>query len=148
MTSAFGARVVTGDGFVVVSLTGELDLAEAPRLRDVLDDVLGSPPQLVVIDAAELTFLDSSGIGVLVGAHNALEAAGSQFVIANLAEMTGKPIRLTEVDTAISVHWAPPPVTPWSSPEASVRSILAALAIEPLGPRVDEPVDVDAGPVA
>jgi anti-anti-sigma factor len=141
MTSAFVAQMASGDGYVVVSLAGELDLAEAAGLRKLFDRVVTSSPQLVVVDAAELTFLDSSGIGILVGTHNALAAAGGQLVIANLGEKTGKPVRLTEVDTAIPVHWAKPVVTPWSSPEATVGSILGALGVA--DDDLDDAVDVE-----
>ena len=146
MTSAFVAEVASGDGFVAVSLSGELDLAETAGLRKVLDRVLASAPRLVVIDAAELTFLDSSGIGILVAAHNSLVAAGGQFVIANLGESTGKPVRLTEVDTAIPVHWAAPVVQPWVSPDVTVEAILAALGMGRSAAELG--VDVDAEPIS
>jgi stage II sporulation protein AA (anti-sigma F factor antagonist) len=144
MTSAFVAEVASGNGYVVVSLAGELDLAEAAGLRKVLDRVVTSTPRLVVIDTAALTFLDSSGIGILVAAHNAHEGAGGHFVIANLGESTGKPVRLTEVDTAIPVHWADPVVQPWASPEATVETILEALGLSDV---TRAKLDVDAEPI-
>src|SRR5437764_14099584 len=82
MIRGFVADLSTGDGFVAVSLSGELDLAEAPVLRKTLDRVLRPGTSLIVIDAHALQFIDSTGIGVLVAAHNHLEATGGLLVIA------------------------------------------------------------------
>ena len=73
MGGGFEVVLTTGDGYVVVSLTGEFDLAEAPLLRKSLDRLVRAGTPLIVIDANELTFLDSTGIGVLVGSHNQQE---------------------------------------------------------------------------
>jgi anti-anti-sigma factor len=129
MTAGFNAALHLGDTHAVVSLSGELDLAEAPGLRRTLTRVLESHPSLVVIDARELHFLDSTGIGVLVAARNEQDAAGRLFVIANLSESVGRPIRLTGVDTAIPVHWAGQPVQPWLDADADPASILSALGL-------------------
>jgi anti-sigma B factor antagonist len=130
MGGGFDVVVTSGDGYVVLSVSGELDLAEAPALRNSLDRLVRSGTPLIVVDATELTFLDSTGIGVLVGSHNQQESFGRLLVIANLSEAAGRPVRLTEVDTAIPVHWAPPTVSPWSNPDATPTSILTALGFE------------------
>ncbi|MFL6237938.1 MAG: STAS domain-containing protein [Actinomycetes bacterium] len=147
MTGGFTSELHTGDGFVVVSLTGELDLAEGPGLRKSLERVLRTGTRLVVIDAAELTFLDSSGIGLLVAAHNQQQAAGALLVIANLKEGVGRPIRLTEVDTAVPVHWAATPVTPWADEAADPVSILTGLGFSDAASALAAAVDVDAEPI-
>jgi anti-anti-sigma factor len=64
---------VARDGDVtVVTAAGELDLAVKDDLRDVLAPLTGS----VVIDLADVTFVDSSTLGVLVGAHKRLTGDG------------------------------------------------------------------------
>ena len=130
MPGGFYADLITGDGYVVVSLSGELDLAEAPTLRETLEKVTMAGAGLIVVDAADLTFLDSSGIGVLVGAHKEQAATGGQFVIANLADGVGRPVRITEVDTAIPVHWGDPVVRPWLDVAADSDAILTTLGLD------------------
>lgn len=130
MGGGFDVVLTTGDGYVVVSLSGELDLAEAPVLRKALDRLVRAGTPLIAIDATELTFLDSTGIGVLVASHNQQESFGRLLVVANLSEAAGRPVRLTEVDTAIPVHWAPPTVQPWTDPDATPASILTALGFD------------------
>jgi anti-sigma B factor antagonist len=52
----------------VVAVSGELDLASAPELREVLDRHLDSATSLIVADLGAVTFLDSTALAVLVGA--------------------------------------------------------------------------------
>src|SRR3954466_9976231 len=73
--------LATGDGFVVVSLSGELDLSEATSLRNTLARLVQSNTPLIVVNAAELSFLDSSGIGVLVATANQQTASDAVLVI-------------------------------------------------------------------
>ena len=55
------------DGCAVVVATGEIDLCTSPRLRDTLAGATDSADR-VVVDMTAVTFLDSTGIGVLMGA--------------------------------------------------------------------------------
>ena len=61
--------VVTGvdsrDGAVVVSLAGELDLYNAEEIRAALAEAIASAPRCVVVDMAEVDFVDSTALGVL-----------------------------------------------------------------------------------
>lgn len=57
-------------GRLEVRLGGELDLAAVPDVQPELDRLLGLPRQPLRIDAAELEFLDSSGVAVLIRLAN------------------------------------------------------------------------------
>jgi anti-sigma B factor antagonist len=52
---------------VVLVLDGELDLSSAPELRDTLIDQFNGGHHRLVVDMTEVTFVDSTGLGVLVG---------------------------------------------------------------------------------
>jgi anti-sigma B factor antagonist len=69
-----------GIGPMVVTLSGELDLASAPALRPVLADAASRGGDLVV-DLADLAFIDSTGLWVLIKANAAAEAAGGAFTL-------------------------------------------------------------------
>ncbi|MGH6654009.1 MAG: STAS domain-containing protein [Actinocrinis sp.] len=62
----------------VVTASGELDLAAADGLWRAIEPLL-TPGALVVLDGAGLTFLDSSGLRVLLQAHKRAEADGAVF---------------------------------------------------------------------
>lgn len=98
----FDVRSETTPGGVdVVFVTGELDLATAPRLDEVLGAVTA---EAVVVDLSGCTFLDSAGIRALMGtartfaeADRGLRMVTSDAGILRLLEITG-------VDTLIRVH--------------------------------------------
>jgi anti-sigma B factor antagonist len=52
----------------VVAVRGEIDVATAPQLREVLHEVIAQGHPTVVLDLLDVTFLDSTALGVLVGA--------------------------------------------------------------------------------
>ena len=56
------------DGRGRVAPHGEIDLAGAPRLREALSDVLAGGHTDLVMDLRAVTFIDSTGLGLLVGA--------------------------------------------------------------------------------
>src|SRR5262249_34841300 len=60
-------RRVDGDERIL-EVAGEIDVATSPALRSELSDLLGDAPPRVTLDFAQVSFIDSSGLGVLVGA--------------------------------------------------------------------------------
>jgi anti-anti-sigma factor len=66
-------------GTVVVAVAGEVDMATAPALHAALVDALTTyTPTVVDVDLSACTFLDCSGIRVLVAAHATAQASGCQ----------------------------------------------------------------------
>ncbi len=65
MASEVAHRVVTGEAYTVVRLTGVLDGAAAPAVRSALLDVLAGQPEAVVVDVGELRVADPASVGVL-----------------------------------------------------------------------------------
>lgn len=71
-----------GEGETLVTVSGELDLATAPTLRDTLVDLVGQRrPELLVLDLQGVTFMDSTAIGVIVGAKKRQTAGGGHFTV-------------------------------------------------------------------
>ncbi len=70
----------TEDALTAVRVRGELDVATAPELKDRLAEALGlGKPLLVSLE--DVTFMDSRGIGVLVGATRQAREVGSDVAI-------------------------------------------------------------------
>jgi anti-sigma B factor antagonist len=73
------------DGTVVIGLAGDLDLAAIPSLREHVQTQLGTVGcHMLTLDMSELTFLDSSGIGILVELCNLAKSRGIGFGMVNV----------------------------------------------------------------
>ncbi len=63
------------DQVMKVAITGEVDVSNAADLRSALDAALADDVKTVEVDVAQVPYIDSTGIGVLVGAaHRAADA--------------------------------------------------------------------------
>jgi anti-anti-sigma factor len=81
----FSSQVRRADGAVVVELAGELDIAGAPQLRDILLDLMIShESRRIVLDLAELRFIDATGLHLLGLAAQRIERSGGDLEVRNL----------------------------------------------------------------
>ncbi|WP_395090697.1 STAS domain-containing protein [Armatimonas sp.] len=64
------------EGVPLVALTGELDAYHAPRLKTELENQLGGSPRILVISLKRVSYVDSTGLGVLVAVRKQAEPAG------------------------------------------------------------------------
>ena len=69
-------------GSLVVVVRGELDLATAPDFARVVAELRVEAGASVVLDVAELAFVDSSGLNAIVAAARVVEGCGGSFVVA------------------------------------------------------------------
>jgi len=67
------------DGSAVVTVRGEIDVASAPQLRGHLHELCTEEITDITVDLREVTFLDSSALGVLVGALRRCRESGTGF---------------------------------------------------------------------
>jgi anti-sigma B factor antagonist len=81
----------------LVSVEGDLDLASAPQLKWTLVELLDKGYDHYVIDLSQLTYIDSMGLGVLVGARKRLEGA-AHLALAGLPAIHRKLLEMTGVD--------------------------------------------------
>ena len=93
----------TADGAAdVIAVRGEIDMATAPQLRELLDELITAGSRRIVLDCRELAFLDSSGIGVLIAARNRLGDDGEIIVNSPPAHVR-KVLEITGVAEHLSV---------------------------------------------
>lgn len=71
------------EGALVVSISGELDIATVGEVRGRLDELIGAGWRRLVVDVAELSFCDSVGLGLLVEVGNRCRRRGGRVSVAN-----------------------------------------------------------------
>ena len=84
---------------------GEIDMASAPQLDAVLDDLVERGARVVIFDARGIEFLDSCGLRSIIRGGNKLSAAGGQLLIEN---MSGSVQRVLEVSGLLETYRAKP----------------------------------------
>lgn len=90
--------------WTVVEVTGQLDVATAPQLRQVLLEAQYGGPSRVLVDVAGIEFVDSFGLGVLIGAHKrARSHEDAVLVLARPSERFAHLLELTGLDSVLTV---------------------------------------------
>jgi anti-sigma B factor antagonist len=88
---------------LVLRLAGELDLYNAPALREALHRCVERSPARVVVDLAEVTFVDSTALGALVEARSKLPRPDGLALAAPGTE-TRRALQVSGLDRHLSVH--------------------------------------------
>ncbi|MFF4773240.1 STAS domain-containing protein [Microtetraspora fusca] len=91
-------------GAVVVVVAGELDLFTAPILRDEVRDAIMQDGATIVLDLAELSFMDSSGLSVLIEAWRLATSEGGGVCLAAPQPPVARILRTTGLDRRIKVY--------------------------------------------
>ena len=87
----------------VVKLGGELDLYNAPRIREALTDACADSPARLVVDLSEVDFVDSTALGVLIEARTQLGNRRA-FILAAPGLETRRALEISGLDRHFSVH--------------------------------------------
>ena len=95
--------IASGDGAATVRVNGEVDMATAPQLRMLLDQLVDGGAHRIVLDCSALAFLDSSGIGVLVATRNRMGEDG-QLVLDAAPAHVRKVLDITGVTEHLSIQ--------------------------------------------
>jgi anti-anti-sigma factor len=91
------------DGAVVLSLAGELDLYNAEEVRAALLDACAADPGVLVVDLAQVRFVDSTALGVLIEARSRLSDRGG-FRLAAPGLETRRALAVSGLDRHFLVH--------------------------------------------
>lgn len=92
------------DGRIVVAVGGEIDVYTAPRLRDTIASVVTAGNYDLVIDLSAVEFLDSTGLGVLVGGLKKVRAHDGSLALVCNQDRLLKIFRITGLAKVFAIH--------------------------------------------
>lgn len=94
----------TEEAFDVIEVGGEIDVYTAPKLREALVDAVESGHKKLIVDVEQVDFLDSTGLGVLVGTLKRVRAEDGSLDIVCTHERLLKIFEITGLDKVFGLH--------------------------------------------
>jgi len=89
--------------YTILAVTGEVDVYTAPRLREKLVDLVGQGHRKIVADLEGVDFLDSTGLGVLVGGLKRLRSHGGDLSLVCTQPRILKVFEITGLTSVFSI---------------------------------------------
>jgi anti-sigma B factor antagonist len=91
-------------GVVAVAVSGEIDLFTAPELKAAIADAVDGGSTRIVVDLTQTTFLDSTALGVLIGAVKRLRSTDGALSIVNTDATIAKTFEITGLDQIFTIR--------------------------------------------
>jgi len=88
---------------IVLEVGGEVDVYTAPKLRERLIELSEAGALHVIVDLGKVEFLDSTGLGVLIGARKRLRGAGGSLVLVCSRDPLLKLFHVTALDKVFTI---------------------------------------------
>jgi len=132
------------DGFTITAISGDLDIACVPAVREQLLGILGPHVSRIVVDLAGVTFCDASGLAVLIGASRRAWLLGGVLRLAAPAPPVTAVLRLTGLDLQFEIFAT---VSAAISAPVRPRVLGAGLHRHPPGGRLSTPSADPKGPL-
>lgn len=88
----------------IVKLTGELDISCAEELKNVFDKNIEEKFSDIRVDMSNLQYIDSTGVGIIVGAMKKLRNGGKDIFLQNPRDNVKKIFRITGLDQIINME--------------------------------------------
>ncbi len=93
------ARIEINGNAVTAYLSGEIDHHNAPMIRETIDEYVSfRQPDRLVLDFGDVTFMDSSGIGLVMGRYRLIEGKNCALYIVNLSEHAYRVMQLAGLE--------------------------------------------------
>lgn len=93
----------TTDSTITLTVEGEVDVSNAKELRYRLEKAADEAPEALCVDLSEVSYIDSTGIGVLVGAAHKAQEAGYAFNVAHPQKNVARVFTLLELDEELGL---------------------------------------------
>ncbi|HEX2064547.1 MAG TPA: STAS domain-containing protein [Acidimicrobiales bacterium] len=99
-----GLDVTEHDGATVLAVRGEVDVYTAPRLREKLVELVSQGKYRIIVDLEGVDFLDSTGLGVLVGGLKRLRSHDGDLTLVCTQHRILKVFEITGLTKVFAIH--------------------------------------------
>lgn len=99
-----GLEVSERDGWAILAVRGEVDVYTAPRFRERLIELVSDGKHHIVVDLDAVDFLDSTGLGVLVGGLKRLRSHDGDLVLVCTQARILKVFEITGLTKVFAIH--------------------------------------------
>ena len=82
----------------IITLKGEIDIYSAPDFKGSLYDAIGEGQQDIILECSDLSYIDSMGLGIMVGALKRIKEQAHEIVIRNPKSTVRKLFKITGLD--------------------------------------------------
>lgn len=100
--------ITVGSDCAAIRVKGEIDVYTAPQLRESVLDLIARGVSHVIADLRDVEFLDSTGLGAIVGGHKRLRTNDGSLVLAASPDRIVRLFRITGLDRAFSLYSSVP----------------------------------------
>jgi len=91
------------DGVMVVDISGRIVLGEGGSLRETINAVLFSGEKKVLLNLAEVNYIDSTGLGELISAHTSVQKDGGQIQFLKMTNKVRDLLQITKLYTVLNI---------------------------------------------
>jgi anti-sigma B factor antagonist len=88
----------------VLPLDGEIDLHVSPEVAELLRSMIAKKPQQLVVDLTKVTYLDSSGLAVLIEGMQNVQGYGGRFGLAGVKEDVKHVFDIARLDQVFEIY--------------------------------------------
>src|SRR5262245_53634914 len=99
-----GLDVAERNGYAILSVRGEVDVYTAPKFRERLIELVSEGKHRIVVDLEGVEFLDSTGLGVLVGGLKRLRSHDGDLLLVCTQSRILKVFEITGLTKVFAIH--------------------------------------------
>ena len=98
-------KIISSQQKMTAYLDGEIDHHNAAFIREEIDyEIMSSKPEVLKLDFDKVTFMDSSGIGLVMGRYRTLSLYGGKLIVSNLSPQLHRIMKLSGIEKIATIN--------------------------------------------
>lgn len=104
MTATVDVNIDQKDNYVIVTISGEVDLYSSPKVRKNIIALTSQKIPIIILNLIDVTYMDSSGVATLVESLQIIEKYNGKLLLCGLNSMVREVFELSRLDTVFSIY--------------------------------------------